>query len=119
MVARSGDLHQAIRTLQAVLGDQERVLGLHSRTLSTRHQLGRLLAQTGEPERALEVLSEVLRDQEHFHGASHPRTLATRYDQLLVARPTQGAQTAASAQLLQCGLDRPGDWSAFDAVADG
>jgi hypothetical protein len=39
--------------------------------------------------KALEALSEVLRDQERFHGPAHPHTLATRYDRLLVARHTQ------------------------------
>ncbi|WP_353962844.1 tetratricopeptide repeat protein [Streptomyces sp. NBC_01275] len=78
------------------MSDQERILGLHSRTLSTRHQLGRLLAETGDPERALQALSEALRDQEQFHGPARPRTLATRYDQFLVARRTQGPQAAAA-----------------------
>ncbi|WP_375372463.1 tetratricopeptide repeat protein [Streptomyces sp. CAI-85] len=64
--------------------------------MSTRHQLGRLLAQTGEPEKALEALSEVLSDQERFHGPAHPRTLATRYDRLLIARHTQNPEETAA-----------------------
>jgi hypothetical protein len=52
--------------------------------------------------KALEALSEVLRDQERFHGPAHPHTLATRYDRLLVARHTQSPlETAAQPSALR------------------
>jgi hypothetical protein len=64
--------------------------GAHTRPALTR------VRGHGELDQVQGVLSAVLRDQERFHGSSHPRTLATRYDHALVMRLTRGAQAAAA-----------------------
>lgn len=77
LTGRTGRPAEAVELLRAVLGDQQRVLGLHSRTLSTRYQLGRFLALDGHLEEGLRVLDEAIADQSRFHGPDHPRTLAS------------------------------------------
>ncbi|MEU3922066.1 tetratricopeptide repeat protein [Streptomyces sp. NPDC029004] len=77
LTGQSGRSAEAVDLLRVVMADQQRVLGTHSRTLSTRHQLGKFLAADGHLEEGLGHLDTVIADQNRFHGPDHPRTLAS------------------------------------------
>ena len=76
---QTGDARQALRLFQALLPDQERVLGRdHPDTLRTRHDIASWTGQTGDARQAMRLSAELLPDQERVLGRDHPAMLMTR-----------------------------------------
>jgi len=75
----AGDAREALRLFQALLPDQERVLGVdHPDTLTTRNNIAWLTGEAGDAREALRLFQALLPDQERVLGPDHPDTLKTR-----------------------------------------
>ncbi|MCF1184419.1 tetratricopeptide repeat protein [Marichromatium gracile] len=80
-LGESGKLEEALNSLQALLADQTRILGLdHPDTLATRNNIASWQAESGAIEDALADLEALLADQTRILGLDHPDTLITRHN---------------------------------------
>ena len=74
-----GDTREALRLFQALLPDQERVLGPdHPDTLTTRNNIAYWTGECGDAGEALRLFQALLPDRERVLGPDHPDTLRTR-----------------------------------------
>ena len=74
-----GDAPEALRLFQALLPDQQRVLGPdHPDTLTTRSNIAVWTGECGDAPEALRLFQALLPDQERVLGPDHPDTLTTR-----------------------------------------
>jgi hypothetical protein len=70
---------EALRLLEDLLPDQERVVGRnHPDTLITRINIADSTEEAGNPERALKLFQKLLPDQERILGSNHLYTLSTK-----------------------------------------
>jgi hypothetical protein len=75
----TGDWREALRLLEELLPDQERVLGEdHPNTLTLRNNIAHWTGQTGDSHGALRLFKELLPDQEQVLGKENLHTLRTR-----------------------------------------
>lgn len=75
-----GNYREAEADLHAILDAQLRILGPdHPETLSTRHEIARLIVDEGRLGEAEELCETVLANETRILGAEHPQTLATRH----------------------------------------
>ena len=73
-----GDAAGALKALQALLPDRERVFGKdHPDTLTTRNNLAYWTGETGDAAEAVEAFQALLPDQERVLGKDHPDTRVT------------------------------------------
>ena len=78
-IGRSGHPAEALRLLNKLLPDEERIVGHdHPDTLTTRMNSATFTGQSGHPAEALRLLSELLPDMQRVLGHDHRYTLATR-----------------------------------------
>ncbi len=79
LTAECGDPQSALRLFEALLPDQESVLGPdHPDILKTRNNICYAIGISGDIHRALELARELLPHQEKILGSDHPLTLTTR-----------------------------------------
>jgi Tetratricopeptide repeat len=75
----AGKAREALRLLQELLPDRERVLGPdHPGTLTTRGNIAFWTGETGKSAEALRLFQQLLPDRERVLGPDHPDTLTTR-----------------------------------------
>ena len=83
-----GDVPEALRLSQALLPDQERVLGPgHPETLTARNNIAAWTGECGDAREALRLFEALLPAQQRVLGPDHPDTLRTRE---LIARFSSG-----------------------------
>lgn len=75
----TGDLAGAIRDLESLVNDQQRVLGPdHRNTMATLNSLALFRGRSGDLERAITDFEALVADQREALGPAHPDTLRTR-----------------------------------------
>ncbi|WP_455135412.1 tetratricopeptide repeat protein, partial [Schaalia cardiffensis] len=78
LLGEVGRVNEAITEFEALLEDQQRVLGAnHPNALRTRFNLARWLGEAGRVDEAITRLEALLKDQQRILGPDHPDTLAT------------------------------------------
>ncbi|MDR1513832.1 MAG: tetratricopeptide repeat protein [Propionibacteriaceae bacterium] len=76
---QAGRPEEALRLFQALLSDQEHVLGpTHRDTLVIRNNIAHWTGEAGQHKQALKLFQGLLPDREQVLGPTHPDTLTTR-----------------------------------------
>ncbi|MFS8202632.1 tetratricopeptide repeat protein [Streptomyces sp. CWNU-52B] len=97
-----GDVAEAEPLFREVLQVQERVRGSdHPDTLTTRHDIARVVAERGDTAEAERLFREVLQVRERVLGSDHPNTLSTRHE---IARMVARRGDTAESERLHRGV---------------